>query len=41
MDKVRSGIEQLPAKLAADGGGDFCQAILTTDLVQKMSMRPC
>jgi glutamate N-acetyltransferase/amino-acid N-acetyltransferase len=38
MDKVRSGIDGLPAKL--DGGNvgaeDFCQAILTTDLVQKM-----
>ncbi|WP_336776603.1 bifunctional ornithine acetyltransferase/N-acetylglutamate synthase [Paenibacillus sp. MMO-58] len=38
MDKVRAGIDALPAKLetdrdAADG---FCQAILTTDLVQKM-----
>lgn len=38
MDKVRSGIDGLPSKL--DGGivgaEDFCQAILTTDLVQKM-----
>jgi glutamate N-acetyltransferase/amino-acid acetyltransferase len=38
MDKVRAGIDALPAQLqanleAADG---FCQAILTTDLVQKM-----
>ncbi len=36
MDKVLRGIEQLPAKVNADGGEDFCQAILTTDLVQKM-----
>jgi len=38
MDKVRSGIDALPARL--DGGiagaEGFCQAILTTDLVQKM-----
>ncbi|RTE07949.1 bifunctional glutamate N-acetyltransferase/amino-acid acetyltransferase ArgJ [Paenibacillus whitsoniae] len=37
MGKVLSGIEQLPAKVKADGGEDFCQAILTTDLVQKMT----
>ncbi|WNR44708.1 bifunctional glutamate N-acetyltransferase/amino-acid acetyltransferase ArgJ [Paenibacillus roseipurpureus] len=37
MSKVLSGIEQLPAKVKADGGEDFCQAILTTDLVQKMT----
>lgn len=37
MGKVLSGIEQLPAKLKADGGEDFCQSILTTDLVQKMT----
>lgn len=38
MDKVRSGIDGLPAKLGGDraGADDFCQAILTTDLVQKM-----
>ncbi|WP_127532097.1 bifunctional ornithine acetyltransferase/N-acetylglutamate synthase [Paenibacillus kobensis] len=37
MDRVRSGIEQLPAKLSADNAGanDFNQAILTTDLVEK------
>ncbi|GFN32640.1 bifunctional ornithine acetyltransferase/N-acetylglutamate synthase [Paenibacillus xylaniclasticus] len=37
MDCVRSGIEQLPAKLSADkaGANDFNQAILTTDLVEK------
>ncbi|MNQ81996.1 Arginine biosynthesis bifunctional protein ArgJ [compost metagenome] len=37
MGKVRSGIEQLPSKIKLDGGEDFCQAILTTDLVQKMT----
>jgi glutamate N-acetyltransferase/amino-acid N-acetyltransferase len=38
MDKVRSGISQLPDKTAAGetASQDFCQAILTTDLVQKM-----
>ncbi|WP_042170000.1 bifunctional ornithine acetyltransferase/N-acetylglutamate synthase [Paenibacillus gorillae] len=38
MDKVRGGIDALPAALASDraGSDDFCQAILTTDLVQKM-----
>ncbi|SFF46069.1 glutamate N-acetyltransferase [Paenibacillus algorifonticola] len=38
MDKVRSGISELPAKLASDkqAAESFCQAILTTDLVQKM-----
>mgnify|MGYP001216219708 CR=1 FL=1 len=36
MDKVRQGIAQLPGRLKADGGDDFCQAILTTDLVRKM-----
>jgi len=37
MDRVRSGIAGLPAKLAASSqaGDDFCQAILTTDLVKK------
>lgn len=37
MGKVLSGIEQLPAKLKQGGGEDFCQSILTTDLVQKMT----
>jgi len=37
MDKVKRGIEQLPARVSAQGGDDFCQAILTTDLVQKMT----
>jgi glutamate N-acetyltransferase / amino-acid N-acetyltransferase len=37
MAKVLSGIEQLPPRVKADGGDDFCQAILTTDLVQKMT----
>ncbi len=36
MDKVLSGIEQLPPRVGSDGADDFCQAILTTDLVQKM-----
>ncbi|CAG7633795.1 Arginine biosynthesis bifunctional protein ArgJ [Paenibacillus solanacearum] len=35
MPKVLSGIEKLPAETRADGGDDFCQAILTTDLVKK------
>lgn len=37
MDRVRAGIEGLPAALAANGEGaeQFCQAILTTDLVKK------
>lgn len=39
MERVKAGIKQLPAKLRDDelGGDDFCQAILTTDLVQKTS----
>jgi glutamate N-acetyltransferase / amino-acid N-acetyltransferase len=39
MDRVTSGITQLPAKLRDDhqGSDDFCQAILTTDLVKKVS----
>jgi glutamate N-acetyltransferase/amino-acid N-acetyltransferase len=37
MPKVLSGIEKLPPQVKADGGEDFCQAILTTDLVQKMT----
>lgn len=38
MDKVRAGIDGLQAKLDSnrEGADDFCQAILTTDLVQKM-----
>ncbi|GLX70901.1 bifunctional ornithine acetyltransferase/N-acetylglutamate synthase [Paenibacillus glycanilyticus] len=38
MDKVRAGIDALPAQLEAgnDAADGFCQAILTTDLVQKM-----
>ncbi|GGF91299.1 bifunctional ornithine acetyltransferase/N-acetylglutamate synthase [Paenibacillus abyssi] len=38
MDRVLSGIESLPSRLASstEGAEDFCQAILTTDLVQKM-----
>lgn len=38
MDKVRGGIDELPSRLAGSraGADDFCQAILTTDLVQKM-----
>lgn len=35
MEKVRRGIARMPRHLSADGGGDFSQAILTTDLVQK------
>ncbi|CAI6084414.1 bifunctional ornithine acetyltransferase/N-acetylglutamate synthase [Cohnella sp. JJ-181] len=37
MDRVSAGIERLPARLKADAAGsdDFCQAILTTDLVKK------
>lgn len=39
MDRVRGGIAELPSKLSGDyaGAEDFCQAILTTDLVQKMT----
>jgi glutamate N-acetyltransferase/amino-acid N-acetyltransferase len=38
MPKVLQGIAQLPGKMKSDlsGSEDFCQAILTTDLVQKM-----
>ncbi|AJY74501.1 bifunctional ornithine acetyltransferase/N-acetylglutamate synthase [Paenibacillus beijingensis] len=38
MDRVRSGIDGLPGRLlgSREGSDDFCQAILTTDLVQKM-----
>lgn len=37
MDRVRSGIARLPEKLdgGAAGAEEFCQAILTTDLVKK------
>ncbi|WP_027091808.1 bifunctional glutamate N-acetyltransferase/amino-acid acetyltransferase ArgJ [Cohnella thermotolerans] len=37
MDRVSSGIAKLPERLRADaqGSDDFCQAILTTDLVKK------
>ncbi|QSF44725.1 bifunctional ornithine acetyltransferase/N-acetylglutamate synthase [Paenibacillus tianjinensis] len=37
MDRVRSGIAGLPEKLdgGASGAEEFCQAILTTDLVKK------
>jgi glutamate N-acetyltransferase/amino-acid N-acetyltransferase len=35
MDKVTSGIAKLPERVSAAGGDDFCQAILTTDLVKK------
>ncbi|WP_276353631.1 bifunctional glutamate N-acetyltransferase/amino-acid acetyltransferase ArgJ [Cohnella caldifontis] len=39
MDRVRAGIDQLPGRLRSDeaGSDDFCQAILTTDLVKKTS----
>lgn len=39
MDRVRSGIDRLPGRLRSDkqGADDFCQAILTTDLVKKTS----
>ncbi|UJF33186.1 bifunctional glutamate N-acetyltransferase/amino-acid acetyltransferase ArgJ [Paenibacillus hexagrammi] len=37
MHKVLGGIEELPQRVKTDGGDDFCQAILTTDLVQKMT----
>jgi glutamate N-acetyltransferase/amino-acid N-acetyltransferase len=35
MEKVRRGVADLQAKLSYEGGDDFCQAIMTTDLVQK------
>ncbi|WP_082651677.1 bifunctional glutamate N-acetyltransferase/amino-acid acetyltransferase ArgJ [Gorillibacterium timonense] len=35
MAKVERGIAGLPAALAANSGDDFCEAIMTTDLVQK------
>ncbi len=39
MEKVRSGIGRLAAATAAtpEGGEEFCQAILTTDLVKKVA----
>ncbi|RKP47226.1 bifunctional glutamate N-acetyltransferase/amino-acid acetyltransferase ArgJ [Cohnella endophytica] len=39
MDRVNAGIEKLPGRLRSDvqGSDDFCQAILTTDLVKKVS----
>ncbi|TFE29050.1 bifunctional ornithine acetyltransferase/N-acetylglutamate synthase [Cohnella luojiensis] len=39
MDRVIPGIEKLPGRLRSDiqGSDDFCQAILTTDLVKKVS----
>jgi len=35
MDKVRAGIGRLPERGSVAGSDDFCQAILTTDLVKK------
>ncbi|RAP73919.1 bifunctional ornithine acetyltransferase/N-acetylglutamate synthase [Paenibacillus montanisoli] len=37
MDRVRGGIAELPVRLGAsyEAADDFCQAILTTDLVKK------
>ena len=35
MDKVKSGIASLPGRTTPAGADDFCQAILTTDLVKK------
>ncbi|MBO9598179.1 MAG: bifunctional glutamate N-acetyltransferase/amino-acid acetyltransferase ArgJ [Cohnella sp.] len=39
MEKVNAGIEQLPSQLRNDAHGaeEFCKAILTTDLVKKVS----
>jgi len=39
MDRVTSGIARLPERLRGDaqGSDDFCQAIMTTDLVPKTS----
>ncbi|MFC4601648.1 bifunctional ornithine acetyltransferase/N-acetylglutamate synthase [Cohnella hongkongensis] len=39
MDRVNAGIAKLPGRLRSDeqGSDDFCQAILTTDLVKKTS----
>ncbi|WP_010278670.1 bifunctional glutamate N-acetyltransferase/amino-acid acetyltransferase ArgJ [Paenibacillus senegalensis] len=36
MEKLSQGIARLPEKVTFTGSDDFCQAILTTDLVQKM-----
>ncbi|HEX7058167.1 MAG TPA: bifunctional glutamate N-acetyltransferase/amino-acid acetyltransferase ArgJ [Bacilli bacterium] len=36
MGKLTEGIEGLPEKVSERGAADFCQAILTTDLRQKM-----
>jgi glutamate N-acetyltransferase/amino-acid N-acetyltransferase len=35
MDKVRKGVDQLPSRVSVQGGDDFSQAILTTDLTKK------
>jgi glutamate N-acetyltransferase/amino-acid N-acetyltransferase len=35
MEKIYRGISELHPKLSSEGGDDFCQAIMTTDLVQK------
>jgi glutamate N-acetyltransferase/amino-acid N-acetyltransferase len=35
MEKVYRGVADLRSKLSYEGGDDFCQAIMTTDLVQK------
>ncbi|MCL6458669.1 MAG: bifunctional glutamate N-acetyltransferase/amino-acid acetyltransferase ArgJ [Gorillibacterium sp.] len=35
MEKVQRGINGLSAVLSPAGGNDFCEAILTTDLIQK------
>ncbi len=36
MEKVRRGLDALHATISSEGGNDFCQAIMTTDLVKKM-----
>jgi len=35
MEKVHRGVAELSGRLSDVGGDDFCQAIMTTDLVQK------
>jgi glutamate N-acetyltransferase/amino-acid N-acetyltransferase len=35
MDKIEAGIAHLPERVSLEGSEDFCQAILTTDLVKK------
>jgi len=35
MEKITRGLEELSGKLSTEGGEDFSQAILTTDLVKK------